>query len=315
MKISFCPLLAALFAVCCLSSWALYAQDVQGELAATLEVLEPTVEVLRANTVNWIAVKVEAIVGVGDVIRTGEAGRARVTFFADGTDTDLLPNTEYRINQFEGSDSSFQISVELLAGETTQRLSRLLDANALYEINTPSMTLTARGTEFALRVEPTGRSAMLVSTGDVNASRSEAESNVASGFGIRASDQTGLSEVVAATSFDELDAALDGCTASLPSTGDISLNVRSGPTLDFPRVGFIEPAEVNLLMGITEGENWYRIHFANHYGWVQLDQVALDPACAGLRRFADDFGPEDSSRYDPTGRPGILVAPVNTPGS
>ncbi len=315
MKLSARYLIAMLLAICYLFPSFVYAQEVQSELAATLEVLEPTVEVLRTNTVNWITVKVEAIVGVGDIIRTGEAGRARITFFADGTDTELLPNTEYRINQFEGSDSSFKISVELLAGETTQRLSRLLDANALYEINTPSMTLTARGTEFALRVEPTGRSAMIVTAGDVNAAKSDAEAGVASGFGIRASNQTGLSEVVSAVSFDELDAALDGCSATLPATGDISLNVRSGPTLDFPRVGYIQPSEVSLLMGITEGGNWYRIDFADHYGWVLLDQVSIDPTCAGLRQFPDGFGPEDSNLYDSTSGPGVLVMPVTTPGS
>lgn len=301
--------------ICCLLPSSLRAQDELSELAATLEVLDPTVEVLRVNTVNWIPVKLEAIVGVGDVIRTGETGRARITFFADGTDTELLPNTEYQINQFRGSDSSFQISVEILAGETTQRLSRLLDASAVYEINTPGMTLTARGTAFNVRVEETGRSAMIVTDGEVNAAHSDAEASVAPGFGIRASTQAGLSEVVPATSFAQLDAALDGCAATLPSAGDISLNVRSGPALDFPLVGYIAPAEVSILMGITESKNWYRIQFAGHYGWVRLESVSIDPACAGLRQFPDEFGPEDSSLYKPSSGPGFLITAITTSGS
>lgn len=278
---------------------ALYAQEVSGELAATLEVLSPRVEVLRVNTVNWITVNLEAIVGVGDTIRTDATGRARITFFADGTDTELLPNTEYRITEFQGSGESFDLTVDLVLGQTTQRLSRLLDANSTYEVNTPGMALAARGTEFTTRVLPTGRSAMLVSEGNVAAASGEAAAEVPASFGIRADEE--LSDVVQARTFEELDAALDGCVASVQTLDDVRLNVRTGPGLDFPAVGTIAPSDINRFTGVIESGDWYRIEFRGAYGWILSSSAEVDEACAGLRVFADDYGPEDATLYTSLG--------------
>jgi hypothetical protein len=276
-----------------------YAQD---ELAATLEVLSPGVEVRRVNTVNWIPVNIEAIVGVGDVIRTDATGRARVTFFADGTDTEILPDTEYRINQFEGNADEFQISVEILIGQTLQRLSRLLDANSRYEVTTPGMSLGARGTAFAIRVEDGGRSAMLVSDGNVAAEKDgTAAAEVPLGFGIRAEAAGALSDVVRATTFAELDAALDGCTANLSTLDDVSLNVRLGANTEFARAGVIAASEIDRLVGVTESGEWYRIAFRDGFGWILSTTAEIQEPCAGLRVFPDNYGPEDVARYSSLG--------------
>ncbi len=290
-----------LLALCLLLIPSLSMAQSGGELAATLEVLAPGVEVQRVNTVNWIAVNVEAIVGVGDTIRTDDTGRARITFFADGVETELLPNTEYRIEQFRGSEESFNISVEVVIGQTVQRLSRLLDANSSYDVSTPGMALAARGTAFAIRVEPTGRSAMLVSEGTVNAANESGEADVPPEYGIRAEVGQPLSDVVRASTFDELDAALDGCTVSISTQDDVRLNVRIGPGLDFPRVGTIDPAEITTFIGVVESGGWYRIEFNGGFGWVLSSTADIDSGCAGLRQFPDDYGPEDVSLYTTIG--------------
>lgn len=271
------------------------------ELAATLEVLEAGVEVQRANTVNWIAVNIEAIVGVGDIIRTDDTGRARITFFADGVDTDLLPNTEYRIEQFEGDGESFTLSVEVLFGQTTQRIGRILDANSNYQINTSGMSLAARGTEFAVRVEDSGRASMLVFEGLVDAEDGvEDSAEVPPEYGIRSAVGDSLSEVVRASTFDELDAALDGCTVGISTVDDVSLNVRNAPSLEAERITVIDPADINVFMGISESGDWYRISLENDptteeaYGWVLASTVDLDPACAGLRLFEDTYSESES---------------------
>ncbi|MBE2269227.1 MAG: FecR domain-containing protein [Anaerolinea sp.] len=273
----------------------------QGELAATLEVLEAGVEVQRVNTTNWITVNVEAIVGVGDLIRTNETGRARITFFADGVDTDLLPLTTYRIQQFSGDDTTFTIEAEVIAGQTLQRLARLLNAGSSYDINTPGMSLAARGTQFAIRVEDNGRSAMLVSEGTVAAANDGADASVPTGFGIRADDQ--LSDVVAATTFDALDAALDGCTASVSTPDDLSINVRIGASTDFPRIGTIAASDVTLFMGRTQSGAWYRINYRGGFGWILASDAELVGGCAGLRLFPDQYGPEDPTLYESVGDP------------
>lgn len=272
---------------------SVYISHAQNELAATLEVLSPGVEVRRVNTTNWIEIRREAIVGVGDDIRTNSTGRARITFFTDGTTTEILPETEYRILQFEGTAETFQLSVEVLLGRTLQRLGRLLDANSSYDVNTPEMKLAARGTQFAIRVETNGRAAMLVSEGAVDATAEQDTANVPPGFGVRAQDR--LSEVVRATTFEQLDAALDGCTAVIPTTEDISLNVRTGPGLEFEKIGTLEPAEITLLMGVVEAGNWYRISFQGGFAWIRATNARIDPNCAGLRRFPDDYGPESTT--------------------
>lgn len=302
----------------------------QGELAATLEVLAEGVEVQRVNTVNWIGVKVEAIVGVGDTIRTNATGRARITFFKNGAETDLLPNTEYQINRFSGDEQSFQISVAVLAGQTAQRLARLLDANSNYSVTTPGLVLAARGTQFNIRVEGSGRSAMLVSNGIVAASAQEAEAPVNPGFGVRADASGALSDVVPATTFDQLDAALDGCPGTLDIKEDISLIVRLGAGAQYPRIGVIDPRDVTLFMGINQSGGWYRIPFRGGFGWIARPQVSITRGCAGLRPFDDGYGPENLALYESLGNPiqtedirqqlqaaglGLEVTPEAAPGS
>ncbi len=285
------------------------------EQAAVLQVNAPGVEVRRVNTENFLPVQVEAIVGVGDTIRTDESGQATIIFFADGTETDLLPDTEYRIQRFEADDSGFNLSVEVLAGQTIQRLNRLVDDNSSYDVQTPSMDMVARGTVFRVRVEANGRAAMLVDENQVEAQAQDSLETVGTGFGVRVARNNPLSDVVAATTFEALDAALDGCAADVPDLGDIRLNVRQGPSLDFPRVGSIAPDEIDILIGRVQNDTWYRLEFQNGFGWAQLPDLTLDSDCAGLRIFPPEHGPEAADLYENLGEnitPADLIAPTPT---
>ena len=273
----------------------------QGELAATLEVINGGVEVRRVNTEQWISVQVEAIVGVGDTIRTDDTGRANIVYFADGTETELLPETEYSIDTFEGSEESFNLSVSVLGGQTIQRLNRLVDANSNYDVNTPGMGLVARGTEFRVRVEANGRGSMLVSEGNVDANAEGGTANVPPAFGIRSADGEPLSDVVRASSFETLDSALDGCTIDVSTPDDVRLNVRTGPDVAFARVGTVPADDVTLVLGTVEAGGWYRIEFRGGFGWVLSTSASLDDGCAGLRLFPVDHGPEDASLYESLG--------------
>jgi hypothetical protein len=268
----------------------------QGELAATLEVLAGGVSVRRVNTAEFITVTKEAIVGVGDVIKTDATGRARITFFADGTETDLQPGTEYSIVAFTGDATSFQLTAEVLVGQTVQRLGRVLDANSVYNVRTSGMTLAARGTTFLIRVEESGRSAMLVTEGTVEAAQAEDTASVPPEFGVRADADTGLSDVVRATSFAQLDSALDGCAVVVRTVDDVSLNVRQGPSVDAPRVGFVGAEDVTRAFGTLADGKWYRIAFKGGFGWVLSSTATVDRECAGLRIFTPDTR-EDASLY------------------
>lgn len=278
------------------------AQAQGTKLAATIEVLDAGVEMLRVDTSNWIALSGGSVVGVGDTIRTNETGRARITFFANGTDVELSPVTTYRINDFEGSETDYLLRVEVIVGETLQRINRIANATPDYSIDTPSMTLAARGTVFVVRVLPVGRSAMLVREGGVSAGKSAADDPrlVEPGFGVRADPDEPVSEAVPATTFDQLDSALDGCAVTVNFADDVSVNVRQGPGRDFEQVGVLAPSAITRLFGQTATNNWYRLEFEDGYAWVQLPAIALEAGCAGLRPFPDETVAEGSA---PDGAP------------
>jgi len=265
--------------------------NAQNELAATLEVLSDGVEVQRVNTVNPIKIEIASVVGVGDIVRTNETGEARITFFADGTDTVIMPNSEYRILAFEETgEAEFVLSVEVIVGQTVQRLNRVLGANSTYDVQTPGMTLAARGTEFDIRVEDNGRSAMLVTEGMVNAGSDDSEnSEVPAAFGIRAPRNGELSDVVLASSFAQLDSALDGCSASVTMLDDVSINVRTGPSTELEQVGIIAPTDIDLFLGVSTSGDWYRIPFEDDFGWILSSNARIVGDCSGLRVFEDNW--------------------------
>ncbi len=284
----------------------------QSDLAATLEVLTGTVEVKRVNTANWIAINIEAIVGVGDTIRTGDTGQARITFFSDGVETDILPSSEFMIDTFTGGtepEDDFTLEVSVLVGQTVQRLGRVLDASSSYEVNTPGMTLAARGTEFTIRVEDSGRAGMLVSEGNVDADSNESTANVPPAFGIRSAADEDLSDVVLASTFEELDAALDGCTVTVSTPDDVRLNVRVAPSRDAFRIGTIAAEDIDIFYGVSASGNWYRIMFNGGFGWILSSSSSVESACAGLRVFEDNHS-EDINSYDTFGE---VIDPSNAP--
>lgn len=295
-------LIATLLSMVVIVVGAVSAQ--MNDLAATMEVLEGTVEVQRVNAANRISISVEAIVGVGDTVYTSDNGRARITFFEDGTTTTLEPNTTYRIDTLEGNAESFRIDVSVLLGITTQQLNRVLDANSSYNVNTPGMTLAARGTRFDVRVEANERSALIVRESNVDAGAEGDSAGVPQGFGVRSEVNSPLSDVVEATSFAALDAALDGCGIAVVTEGDVALNVRIGPSLDAERVGYVDAAMINTVYGFGEG-GWYRVRYADGFGWVTSQSARL-ASCAGLRRFAPDHA-ENPDNYNADAGVPVLI--------
>jgi len=292
-------ILSVLFALFPLAGTA----NAQSDLAAVMTVQSEGVEVQRVGTTSWIPVSVEAIVGVGDTIRTDETGRALITYFSDGVETTLEPSTEYRIEVFSGDEETFQLSVSVLAGQTRQRLERVLDAGSSYDVITPGVSLVARGTAFNVRVEPTGRSGMIVTEGLVSAEKETESAEVPAEFGVRAPEDGDLSDVVRASSFAELDAALDGCSVSLSTPDDVRINVRLGASTDYPVVGSVTDSEVTNVKGVAENGGWYRIDFRGGSGWLLASGLEITGTCAGLRQFEDNYGPEDATAYEFLGDP------------
>lgn len=258
----------------------------QEELAALLEVQDATVEVRRAGTNSWIPVSRESIVGIGDAIRTDAAGRARVTFFETGADIEITPDTELIIQDYTGTEQDgFSTTLEVLAGITRQQVTRFTNAQSSFEVITPGMAMTVRGTDFDVRVEPGGRSSLLTLEGDVGASAGASEAAVEAGFGVRSEVAEDLSPIVPATTFEELDAGLDGFDARFQSAGDVQMNVRLGPGRSFQRIGIIQPQMITTVFGTDESGTWYRIEFREGFGWVSGETFEI----ALMGSASDDF--------------------------
>lgn len=262
----------------------------QADLAAKLNVTAAGVQVQRVGTTQPISIGIETIIGVGDLIFTNDEGEAMVTF-VDGITTTLLPDTQYRVDQFQGSGDTFELSVSVLVGRTVQAINRPLNEQSSYSVNTPGMRLGARGTAFEIRVEDNGRSGMVVNEGLVAASNEAQTSDVSvpPGFGVRADVGGTISDVVSAENFAQLDSALDGCAISMSTPDDLSMNVRTSPNTDSPRVGVVAANNINRAYGTVADGAWYRIAFADHFGWVLSSNAQISGHCAGLRIFEPDF--------------------------
>jgi hypothetical protein len=275
------------------------SQAAENDLVASLETLEGQVSVKRFDTQEFVTVAKESLIGVGDTIKTNGTGTARITFFANGVETDVLPNSEFRIDVFNGSEDQYTLSVSVLVGQTVQRVTKLLDSGSSYTINSTGLEMAVRGTVFDVRVENSGRSATIVRDGAVTTTNPGAsdEASVPAGYGVRAEAGQGLSDVVPATNFAELDSSLDGCTGVINTLYDFRLNVRLGPSLQFARIGSLDTSIQIKLLGSTKTGEWFRIEFKNSYGWIYAPAVAIDSGCVKLREFPDDYAGEDPNSY------------------
>jgi hypothetical protein len=254
-------------------------------LVASLEVIGASVEVKRVDTDVWIPVTFETLLAQGDMIRTDADGEAIVTFFEDGTTAELQPDTEVLIADFRGEEETFTITLEILVGITIQQVERILDQDSSYRVITPGVNMTVRGTDFAVRVEDDGRSSLITFDGQVNA----ASTPVEGGFGVRAVDGE-LSDVVPAESFEALDTALDGCTATSSINLDVQLNVRAGPAGSNELLTTLSPADIDNIYGTVIGNSWYRIQLDDGtYGWVAADLIELTDECPALRQFPGTY--------------------------
>lgn len=142
---------------------------------------------------------------------------------------------------------------------------------------------------------------MLTFDGLVEAVGGREAAQVPPGFGLRAVEAK-LSDVVPATTFAELDAALDGCPGSFSTDADVRLNVRVGPGTSFNKVGTIAPEDIANLIGIDPSGKWYRIPFRDGYGWVLAEamRVTIEDSCVALAPYPATHS-EDIARYSLVG--------------
>lgn len=267
--------LVVLAGVICLMIAITHAQT---DYAALLHIETAGVEVLRANTTEWIPLPMgaEAPIGIGDTIRTDFFGRAWITLL-NGATVYVLPTTELSILAF-GADVDGFIGVTL---NQNGRVIYELTEPALFtefKITSPYLHLMQPAAHFAVQTTETA-SYVVVADGEARV-RDDAESptseiQLQAGVGVRG-DANGLSAPIPLDipmTFAQLDGRLDGCVGVIQTGNQRDLNVRVGPTGSYDVIGSIPNGSTVALMGVSENGERYRTVYKSNFGWILALEV------------------------------------------
>jgi hypothetical protein len=115
--------------------------------AAVLSVLNGDVDASRGGAEFGPALDGE-IFATGDVVRANDKGRAVLTFF-EGSTLSVDPGSNVKVTSLvKTSSGGIQLDIEQTAGRTWASVSKLTSPDSKFQIKTPSMTATVRGTAF-----------------------------------------------------------------------------------------------------------------------------------------------------------------------
>jgi len=103
----------------------------------------------------------------GDQVSTG-AGTTAELRFMDGSSVLLTENSRLVVQELDTSPEAYRVRLQQLGGVTLNRVIRLLGAGDIFEIQTPSSTVSVRGTEFMVAVQSAERTWVGVTKGVVH---------------------------------------------------------------------------------------------------------------------------------------------------
>lgn len=159
--------------------------------STVLSVISGDVQIREADGNEWKDAKDEMKLAAGDTIRTGADSYALITFF-EGSTMNIEPNSQIQvqaIEQAEGSDSTI-VRLKQMAGETWNRVEKLVDSISKFEIETPAGTGSAKGTTIGMVIGPDGETTMRVYEGEGSLF---SQGPVIIGEGMQSSSQQGQS--------------------------------------------------------------------------------------------------------------------------
>ncbi|MCL4263142.1 MAG: FecR domain-containing protein [Anaerolineae bacterium] len=91
-----------------------------------------------------------ATISQGDVI-SQDSGVGQLRLY-DGSTVDLIAGTQLAITELSITPTEYRVQLQLLAGQTVNRVVKLLGANDYFRVSTPSSTAAVRGTLFTVEV-------------------------------------------------------------------------------------------------------------------------------------------------------------------
>ena len=135
--------------------------------AAVLGVLSAGVDASRAGA-DFLPAFDGDVFATGDAVRADKLGRAVLTFF-DGSTISVDPGSKVRVASLSKMPTgAIQLTLEQSAGRTWASVSKLASPDSKFEIRTPSMVATVRGTTFETIVEtqPDGKVVTTIKTNE-----------------------------------------------------------------------------------------------------------------------------------------------------
>lgn len=263
--------LISLLIITVLSIGAISA-SAQQQIAGLVKVVQPGLEIQRSGTQEWVTISMESIIGTGDRIRTTANGKAEVALFSRSALMEMHPNTELSINRMERNEQGYLISIGLVTGKLHQALLPVPETYIGYEFTTATTNIVTAGGIFDVWLDGSQNTNVLTSDGIVYVGASRTQLGAAQG--VRAEAGGALSEIINATTAEQLNAGIDGIPASFATDGDVQLNVRQGPNTRTELMGTVFPSEIKNVKGVSADGEWYRIKHGRGHGWVSQNALS-----------------------------------------
>ena len=122
---------------------------------------------LKQGNSNYQMVEEDIILLEGDTVKTDGQGEAEISF-ADGSVLRLSPKTEIQINQASLKSLWEQnVNVSVNYGKIWFRIIKIFDDGSSWEVETPTVVATVRGTAFGLELLDEGKVSVLVAESEV----------------------------------------------------------------------------------------------------------------------------------------------------
>jgi uncharacterized repeat protein (TIGR01451 family) len=123
-----------------------------------LSISQGSVQLMKNGNSTWASMQVGSTLQVGDIIRTGDSSKAIITFF-DGSTIELEARTQIEVSSLIAGTGTGPTTILLKQqiGETISTVTKLLDPQSRYEIETPAAVAAVRGSMMGVKVDSLGR--------------------------------------------------------------------------------------------------------------------------------------------------------------
>jgi hypothetical protein len=132
-------------------------QTSDGSSSLTIfSIVDGEVLVQKSGTQDWLAAKAGMRLDPGDRVKTSIASTVSIVFF-EGSIFELQGETEIEISMLDiRENKSTMIKIKQEIGATISRVKKLVDSESVYEVETPSATVSVRGSQMIIQVASNG---------------------------------------------------------------------------------------------------------------------------------------------------------------